>query len=146
MHVIEFTVEGRPAPKGSYSPMSRKSLRTGRTVTFLRPMSKYEHPWRKTIVKQIKKEHIIDDYGTLEVPLLVCLEFRLKRPKSVSILQRLFPIVKPDIDKITRATFDALTDSGLIKDDSYITQMMVKKRYDDHEPEGVTIMLMEDKR
>nr|DAN37658.1 MAG TPA: Endodeoxyribonuclease RusA [Caudoviricetes sp.] len=43
------------------------------------------------------------------------------------------PAVKPDLDKLTRAVFDALTDAGVWRDDSRVVDMRVTKRYEDAE-------------
>lgn len=39
------------------------------------------------------------------------------------------PITKPDIDKCQRSVFDALTDAGVWRDDSYVVDVRAVKRY-----------------
>jgi crossover junction endodeoxyribonuclease RusA len=49
-----------------------------------------------------------------------------------------FPTVAPDLDKLTRLICDAITDSGLYKDDSQVCQIVTAKRYTSGVP-GVLI-------
>jgi Holliday junction resolvase RusA-like endonuclease len=47
---------------------------------------------------------------------------------------------RPDLDKLTRAVFDALTIAGIVEDDSHITSAVIAKRYaDSPENTGVCI-------
>lgn len=54
-------------------------------------------------------------------PVCVSLAFYFERPKSVS-KKRTAMTVKPDVDKLIRAVFDAMTGT-LVEDDSQITHM-----------------------
>jgi len=58
----------------------------------------------------------------------VRVEFILPRPKSV---KRIYPAVKPDLDKLLRALFDGLHCSGhkLLADDSLVCNCQCSKRY-----------------
>lgn len=47
----------------------------------------------------------------------------------------------PDLDKLQRATHDALTDSGLIGDDRQITRIVATHVYADPEPAGALITI-----
>lgn len=48
------------------------------------------------------------------VPVELTIKYTFVRPKSVSA-KRLYPVVKPDIDKLERATLDAIT--GILMED-----------------------------
>lgn len=64
----------------------------------------------------------------LEGPVEVTLNFWLLRPASVSEKKRPEPHVKPDLDKLTRAAFDAMT--GIVfKDDAQVTTIFASKTY-----------------
>lgn len=118
-----------PASKGSYRAVWGKT-KDGRKVSRLVPMDKHEAPWRKWVVEHIKypgpAPHIDKSHY-----VIVRAVYYLPRPESVSIMRRKYPTVKPDIDKLARAFHDALTDSGLIADDSMITSMIESKQYVD---------------
>ena len=81
--------------------------------------------WRNdvsTIAQQHRPEKPFD--GAVEV----ILKFYFLRPKSVSAKKRPYPCVKPDVDKITRAIFDAM--KGRLPMMPWCATV-VKKRYDD---------------
>lgn len=66
----------------------------------------------------------------------VDLEFYHVRPASV---KRKHKITAGDLDKLTRAALDSLTDSKIITDDSRVVELRCKKKYADEHPEGVII-------
>jgi Holliday junction resolvase RusA-like endonuclease len=49
------------------------------------------------------------------------------------------PAVRPDIDKLTRAVLDGLTDGGLISDDARVVRLMVDEVYGDRVGVDVTV-------
>lgn len=57
----------------------------------------------------------------------VSLVFQFVRPASAP--RRVWPDVRPDVDKLTRAALDALTVSGVIEDDARIVRLVAEKRY-----------------
>lgn len=125
-----FRVYGIPASKGSYRPITGRSHVDGRPVTRLIPMDAKEKPWRQRIVNTIKQctniPHITNDYS-----VEIHETFYLPRPQTIPPHKRYEPTVKPDLDKLQRALHDALTDSGIITDDSLITSITAEKTYTD---------------
>jgi crossover junction endodeoxyribonuclease RusA len=67
--------------------------------------------------------------GAVEVRIL----FGILRPESVPARKRPHPTVKPDVDKLTRAVFDAIS-SVLYRDDAQVVHLQVRKRYVDVGP------------
>lgn len=74
------------------------------------------------------------------VPVAVEITWTLPRPKShwgtgrnAGLLKpeaiNAFPTSAPDLDKLTRAVFDALTKSKALHDDAQITDGVIRKRY-----------------
>ena len=69
------------------------------------------------------------------------LSFYLPRPKGhhgtgknagiVKASAPRFPATKPDIDKLTRSTLDALGEAGVWADDSQVVRLSVSKDYAD---------------
>jgi Holliday junction resolvase RusA-like endonuclease len=120
--VIEFTVYGKPQPQGSTRAFTPKG--------WSRPIITTDNaklkPWRQQIADtaltlgRIKYEK--------ETPVAVTLNFYFAKPASTS-KKRLFPIVKPDIDKIARSFLDAIT-GVLITDDSQVVALFAVKHYD----------------
>jgi crossover junction endodeoxyribonuclease RusA len=132
MPYLQLTVEGNPVPQGSF-----RHVGNGRIISANPKLN----AWRQTIADQIglqTLERLID--GSIRVDLV----FTLERPKSVSRGVRALPTVKPDLDKLVRATLDAISLERyvqLIKDDSQVTDLHAAKRYSDHRRPGVTIMI-----
>jgi Holliday junction resolvase RusA-like endonuclease len=65
----------------------------------------------------------------LDGPLMLRIQLRMPRPKARRRAH--YADRKPDIDKLVRCTSDALTDSGVILDDSRICELSVVKMYAD---------------
>jgi Holliday junction resolvase RusA-like endonuclease len=132
MPYLQLTVEGNPVPQGSF-----RHVGNGRIISANPKLN----AWRQTIADQIGLQtpvRLID--GSIRVDLV----FTLERPKSVSRGVRERPTVKPDLDKLVRATLDAISLERyvqLITDDSQVTDLHAAKRYSDHRRPGVTIMI-----
>lgn len=72
--------------------------------------------------------------STFTTAVSVSLTFWLKRPKTVT---RQYPTKTYDIDKLTRAVLDSLTQAKVIEDDSNVVDLTVRKNYDDLHESGV---------
>lgn len=118
--MLDFFVEGTPVPQGSKNAY----VRGGRAV--LVDANKRLRPWRAAV--RVAAEAAVEDAGweTLDGPCHVSLAFTMPLPKRP---RWGVPAVKPDIDKLTRAVFDALTDAGVWQDDSRVVSMKATKRY-----------------
>lgn len=82
------------------------------------------------------------DRFPIDKPIHVNTVFIMPRPKRP---KHKLPAVKPDIDKLQRNVNDALTQSGIITDDSRITTMTTRKRYPTkNEQPGVEITIALD--
>ena len=73
------------------------------------------------------------------VPVSVEIDFYFQRPKSVP-KTRFWPVVKPDLDKLIRATLDALTGIAY-HDDAAVCQILASKLYGEPERCEVTVRL-----
>jgi Holliday junction resolvase RusA-like endonuclease len=120
--LIEFTVYGTPGPQGSKS-FKGLSKRTGHAI--LVENSKLVAPWREAVLWAfIKSKHQIT-----EGPVAVEIVFTLKKPASAPKRQRTYPAKPPDLDKLERATWDALSRAGAWEDDSRVLESKASKRY-----------------
>lgn len=132
-------IPGIPASKGSYRPITGRSRTTGKPVTRLIPMDKKERPWRDhvrdTILSHRTPTIPHDSYVTVETT------FYLPRPKTIPPSKRKHPTVKPDIDKLQRALYDAITETHIWHDDCQITDVTSHKRYADDTPTGVFLTI-----
>ena len=132
MPYLQLTVEGNPVPQGSF-----RHVGNGRIISANPKLN----AWRDTIAQQIATQTA---HRLIEAPIRLQLVFTLPRPKSVPISRRATPTTKPDLDKLTRAVMDAISLERycqVIKDDSLVTDLHAAKRYADHTPPGVTILI-----
>lgn len=133
--VAEFFVPGIPQPQGSKTAFVNRH--TGRAA--ITDQNKVRlAPWRSTVTAIAAKQATGD---RLEGPVLLELSFQFVRPKSVSASKRPFPTVKPDLSKILRAVEDAITDSGLWRDDALVVKAQLEKVY--AERPGVQVRISE---
>lgn len=129
---INLFVEGSPVPQGSF-----RHVGGGRIISANPKLN----TWRQTIADQVSQQ---TDKRLLDGSITVRLVFTLPRPKSVPKSRRSRPTTKPDIDKLIRATLDAISLPKyvqLLQDDSYVTDIHAAKRYADNTPPGVQIFI-----
>jgi Holliday junction resolvase RusA-like endonuclease len=122
---FSVTVYGSPAPQGShkaYVVAGRARITNDSTNTL---------PWRQAVVDATRQE--LDkwgrDWAPMQGPLVLHARFWLPRPKSAPKTIDIRPTRKPDIDKVLRATMDALTAAGLWIDDSLVVESHEEKFY-----------------
>lgn len=126
MTAFDVTVYGLPAPQGS-----KRHVGGGRMVE----SSKYVAPWREAV-----KAAVIAARGfkpCMEGPLSVAVVFTL--PKPASAAKKAQPYKRPDIDKLLRSTFDALSDCGVWKDDAQVVVIVARKAYPDGHVEALAV-------
>lgn len=127
---LHFTVLGTPAPQGS-----KKHVGRGIMVE----SSKRVAPWREDVRNAARDAIAQAGWETANGPVGVGLLFYLPRPgghygtgRNAGTLRAsapAYPAVKPDLDKLTRSTLDALTEAGAIRDDSRVVLLEARKRY-----------------
>ena len=119
---MRFEVFGVAQPQGSSRAFVNK--KTGRAiVTSSNPNLK---DWRNLISVAAREE--MKGLPPLDGAVEVEAVFWLPRPKSV---KRENPTVKPDLDKLTRALLDGLT-NVIYRDDAQVIRAITSKRYVDH--------------
>jgi len=136
-------VPGRPVPQGSKSAFISKS--TGKPIVVDKDVRLPQ--WRAKITsaaidKQAEYMHTMPAlYATL--PFVggvgISIDFVLERPKThfgsgknvdkVKPGAPSHPATMPDIDKLMRAIFDALTDAQVWKDDGQVVWVQATKTY-----------------
>lgn len=100
-----------------------------RTRYGMRESSKRVKPWRD-LVKQaasIRADELCL-LTPLEPPYRVELFFYIRKPRTTRALWPVAPAVG-DVDKLARAANDALTASGIIHDDRFITALSASKQW-----------------
>lgn len=134
---IEFRVYGVPAPQGSKTAFvrgGRAVVVDGSSTSGRQKLSS----WRAEVAREAAN---VSPGYPLNGPVSVAITFYMPRPKSAP-KTRLFPDRKPDVDKLVRSTFDAMT-GVLYEDDSRVVKLAVSKQYADSiEPPGAHISVM----
>jgi crossover junction endodeoxyribonuclease RusA len=124
VQVAEFFVAGIPVPQGSHKGFARPGSSFVQIVDDNKAVLK---PWRAAVTAAAIEAH--GGRSRVEGAVMLVLEFRFVRPKSVSVKKRPFPTVKPDASKVLRAIEDAITDSGLWRDDAQVVEAHITKVY-----------------
>lgn len=120
---IKFTVVGRPTPQGSKRGFVTKHGK----VAMVEQAGATLKTWRNTITATGVSERIKQNWEAYtEGPVGVELVFGLHKPLKPKYPT---PAVRPDIDKLTRAVLDGLTDAHLWQDDSQVIDLRVLKIY-----------------
>lgn len=132
--IVAFRVNGLPAPKGSFR-IARK--RGGKGFTVRKDSDKTE-TWHR-LVGWAAKVTMGSAAPFTDLPLAVTVAFYLPRPKRAGAR----PSVKPDLDKLLRATLDPL--EGIVIDqDSRVVEVSASKHYANAaEPIGAHITITE---
>ena len=126
---IEFTADVLPQSQGSMKAfvMPAKNGRQARAIlTSDNPALK---AYRNAVSLSAKKclGNQTELFAPKHIPVGMRLEFVFERPASVT-KKRMFPVVKPDLDKLERAVLDSLT-SIVYFDDSQVVEMTARKVY-----------------
>jgi crossover junction endodeoxyribonuclease RusA len=130
---MRIEVAGIPAPQGS-----KRHVGGGRMVEQSRAVG----PWREAVraetqrafAARIESDPRQPGYNMgirvlmFDGPARVAITFRLPKPKSTPA-RVLFPVKRPDIDKLARAVLDGLVAGGALADDSQVVDLLVSKRF-----------------
>jgi crossover junction endodeoxyribonuclease RusA len=136
---FDLFVPGQPVPQGSKSGFVNK--KTGRVQIVDKDVRL--PAWRMKVtahaIDAIQHHTVALDYP-LTGPVGVRIDFVMPRPKghygtgkNESALKPSapkYPASMPDLDKLLRAIFDALTDAQVWKDDGQVVWCQVAKHYD----------------
>lgn len=114
--VLRFFVPGTAKPKGSKSYKGKR--RNGSAILV---ESADVAPWQSEVARVARATGV-----RFTGPVGVSVEFILRRPAHPKYPE---PAVKPDGDKLERAVWDALTEAGVIEDDSRVVSWTGLKRY-----------------
>jgi Holliday junction resolvase RusA-like endonuclease len=135
--VGRFAVAGRPRTKGSLTPQISRNGK-GQMRVHLVESGEYAVPWKKTMIYAIREQALELDAGIFRAAFEGPVEVRatffyartgpaaqgLGRPTLASGANAC-----GDLDKLERNLLDALTQSGLIKDDSLVVKIVSEKRW-----------------
>lgn len=135
---VRLRVVGRPAPKGSKRAfVNPKTQRTVVTDTNHKGLK----AWARAVEEAARLA--MEELGhppPMEGPLSLRVVFYLPAPKSLSPTWRWLPTTKPDLDKLERASWDAM--SGIVyRDDAQIVDGARRKLYAHERTPGALIVV-----
>lgn len=129
--MIQFSVEGLPIPQGS-----KTVAKSGGRVWLRDANAARLKPWRARVAAAADVGH------TFDCPVEVFAVFYLPRPQRLAWWAPAGRV--GDIDKLSRALLDGLTDGGLIVDDARVVDLHAHKRYASKaNPVGVRVVVVE---
>lgn len=125
MKELSFRIDGLPAPQGS-----KRHIGNGRMIE----ASKKVGPWRAAVLEAVAPLSFEPFSGSVGIEIV----FWLEKPKSV---KRDLPTVPPDLDKLVRGLFDALTLASVWTDDAIVIEVKSWKFYADQEQPGASVRI-----
>lgn len=125
MKELSFRVDGLPAPQGS-----KRHIGNGRMIE----ASKKVGPWRAAVLEAVAPLSFEPFSGSVGIEIV----FWLEKPKSV---KRDLPTVPPDLDKLVRGLFDALTLASVWTDDAIVIEVKSWKFYAELEQPGASVRI-----
>ena len=127
--MFQLFVAGEPRPQGS-----KKAFNRGAHIVLVEA-NKDLPVWRDQMKKMFELKMMELD-NRFDTAVSVSLTFWLTRPKTVT---RQYATKTYDIDKLTRAVLDSLTQGGVIQDDSNVVDLTARKTYADNHEAGVLV-------
>ncbi len=128
--MIQAVVLGQPVPQGSNRAINGRVMASNAI---------YLKPWRQAVGVALVEASLGHRFGVQ--PVIVHARFYFRRPAShfgsgrnvneVKASAPAFPTSRTcgDLDKLARAIGDALTDVGIVEDDSQIVRWVADKRW-----------------
>lgn len=118
--MVWFFIAGVPQQQGSKTAY----VVAGRAVVADQNRARLK-PWRAQVASASAEAWA--GLSPLDGPVKVVASFVLSRPRSV---RRSRPHVRPDLDKLSRALLDGISDAGCVwRDDAQVVELKVEKVY-----------------
>lgn len=136
---LTIAVHGLPGPQGSKSPVGwGRSRKTGKAIPLMRESSKKVKPWREKVTDAITAAILRGDAEALAGPVRADVTFTMPKPVNAPKRRRTYPAVSPDIDKLERSTFDAISAAKAWEDDGRVIESRSRKVYPGEHPEALS--------
>ena len=103
---MKFTVYCKPQPQGSAKAFVRGKHAV--VTSDNKKLKPYRNEVTAVVLQACRDEQLITPVADKHIPVTLSLEFFFERPPSIP-RKRFDCVVKPDLDKLVRATLDALT-------------------------------------
>lgn len=128
-----FVVLHRAAPQGS------KVMDKGKNgKPFMRESSKGVRPFR-TALRRAAMGSDGRPRAKFLGPVTISIEFEFQRPRSNSDEHATTQGTVGDVDKLSRAVLDGLTEAGVIEDDRFVVKLVATKAWGDEDRAVITV-------
>jgi Holliday junction resolvase RusA-like endonuclease len=136
---LEVTVHGLAGPQGSKTPVGwGRSRKTGKAIPLMRESSKKVKPWREKVTDAITAALLSGDAHRLAGPVRADITFTMPKPVNAPKRRRTYPAVSPDLDKLERSTYDAITAAKAWEDDGRVIESHSRKVYPGEHTDALT--------
>ncbi|WP_050800432.1 RusA family crossover junction endodeoxyribonuclease [Streptomyces himastatinicus] len=135
---LAIAVYGTAGPQGSKSPVGwGRSRKTGKNIPLMKESSAKVKPWRDKVSAAITAAILRGDAKPLHGAVYAEITFTMAKPGSRPKRRRTYPAVSPDIDKLERATYDAITTAKAWEDDGRVIENHNRKVYPGEHPDAL---------
>lgn len=135
---ICVAIHGLPGPQGSKTSVGYgRSRKTGRAIPLMRESSAKVKPWREKVQAAIEAALRTGEAQYLAGPVYAHITFTMPKPVRAPKGRRTYPAVTPDIDKLERSTYDAITKANAWKDDGSVIENHNRKVYPGEHPDAL---------
>ncbi|MGA4867509.1 RusA family crossover junction endodeoxyribonuclease [Streptomyces lavendulocolor] len=136
---ITVVVHGLAGPQGSKTPVGwGRSRKTGRAIPLMRESSNKVKPWRDKVTDAIRQAITRGDAHPITGPVYAQITFTMPKPVNAPKRRRTYPAVSPDMDKLERSTYDAITAAKAWEDDGRVIESHTRKVYPGEHPDALT--------
>lgn len=133
--MIALFVHGIPVQQGSMVP-GRVVYVNGKPRSTMHSHNPVElKRWRTLIADTIRRT----GHEQIGPYVEAHLSFYLPKPKTTKYPE--YPAGTPDLDKLVRAAFDAITESGIVEDDARIVRAIVEEEWATEEQPGLALTI-----
>jgi Holliday junction resolvase RusA-like endonuclease len=137
---LVVAVHGLAGPQGSKTAVGYgRSRKTGRNIPLMRESSAKVKPWREKVQAAIEQAIARGEAHPVTGPVYAHITFTLPKPVSAPKRRRTYPAVTPDVDKLERSTYDAITKARAWEDDGRVIENHNRKVYPGEHPDALAV-------
>ena len=125
---LRFVVYCRPQPQGSSRAFYNKRMGRAIITSDNSKLKPYRQEVTQTVLAELAARHLASPIAGKHIACWLELDFYLEKPASVP-RRREYPVVKPDLDKLIRATKDALKGALYADDGQVVGLRRAEKHY-----------------
>ncbi|MCA1224039.1 RusA family crossover junction endodeoxyribonuclease [Streptomyces sp. 8L] len=135
---LTVIVYGLAGPLGSKTAVGYgRSRKTGKAIPLMRESSTKVKPWRAKVQAAIEAALLRGQAHPITGPARADITFTMPKPVNAPKRRRTYPAVTPDIDKLERSTYDAITKARAWEDDGRVIENHNRKVYPGEHPDAL---------